>query len=95
MSHESVRHGETVFSEAGVSDSAEGRCRDTGIQLAAAPLDVPGIVFTISAAWHASLLHLCCTSNTQPLLGLLHLAQHNGGAEVQTKLLFGQCMCHG
>lgn len=43
MAHETARHGETVYSEAGVSNSAEGRCRDTGIQLAAAPPSVPGI----------------------------------------------------
>ena len=37
MHQDSVRHGETVFSEAGVSQSAEGRwSQDTGIQLAAA-----------------------------------------------------------
>ena len=43
---ETVRHGETVFSEAGISNSAEGRCRDTGIQLAAAPPSVPGTLLT-------------------------------------------------
>ncbi|KAL3153794.1 hypothetical protein ABBQ32_013378 [Trebouxia sp. C0010 RCD-2024] len=39
--YEDVRHGETVHSEAGVSDSVETRCRDTGIQLAANQLNVP------------------------------------------------------
>lgn len=39
--YEDNRHGETVHSEAGVSDSAETRCRDTGIQLAAGQTDVP------------------------------------------------------
>ena len=47
MAQESVRTGETVFSEAGISDSGEGRCRDTGIQLAAAPPSVPGTLMTI------------------------------------------------
>lgn len=43
MQQEAVRHGETVFAEAGVSQSADGRwCRDTGIQLAAAAPDTPG-----------------------------------------------------
>lgn len=46
MAEETVRHGETVFSEAGISNSAEGRCRDTGIQLAAAPPNVPGTLLT-------------------------------------------------
>ena len=41
-SYEGVRHGETVHSEAGVSDSFETRCHDTGIQLAADQLNVPG-----------------------------------------------------
>ena len=41
-SYEDVRHGETVHSEAGVSDSFETRCRDTGIQLAIDQLNVPG-----------------------------------------------------
>lgn len=40
--YEDVRYGETVHSEAGVSDSVETRCRDTGIQLAADQLNVPG-----------------------------------------------------
>ncbi len=43
MQQEAVRHGETVFAEAGVSQAADGRwCRDTGIQLAAAAPDTPG-----------------------------------------------------
>lgn len=53
MAHESVRHGETVYSEAGVSNSAEGRCRDTGIQLAAAPPpSVPGIFMAMDCTNH-------------------------------------------
>ena len=54
MAQENVRHGETVFSEAGVSDSGEGRCRDTGIQLAAAPPSVPGTFMTADCSV------LCC-----------------------------------
>ena len=43
MQQESVRHGETVFAEAGVSQAADARwCQDTGIQLAAAVSDTPG-----------------------------------------------------
>ncbi|KAL0023671.1 hypothetical protein WJX77_011852 [Trebouxia sp. C0004] len=42
MQQEAVRHGETVFAEAGVSQAADGLwCRDTGIQLAAAAPDTP------------------------------------------------------
>ncbi|DBA75980.1 TPA: hypothetical protein ACH3X2_008914 [Trebouxia sp. C0005] len=42
MQQEAVRHGETVFAEAGVSQAADDRwCRDTGIQLAAAAPDTP------------------------------------------------------
>lgn len=48
--YEDNRHGETVHSEAGVSDSAETRCRDTGIQLAAGQTDVPGIVLQTAVA---------------------------------------------
>ncbi len=43
MQQEAVRHGETVFAEAGVSQAADGRwCSDTGIELAAAAPDTPG-----------------------------------------------------
>ena len=67
MSHETVRHGETVYSEAGVSNSAESRYQDTGIQLAAAPPPyVPGIFTTVDCTvvcWLRLLprLCICCT----------------------------------
>ena len=50
MAQENVRHGETVFSEAGISNSGEVRCQDTGIQLAAAPPSVPGTLLTTVCA---------------------------------------------
>ena len=50
MAQENVRHGETVFSEAGISNSGEDRCQDTGIQLAAAPPSVPGTLLSTVCA---------------------------------------------
>ena len=57
MQQEAVRHGETVFAEAGVSQAADGRwCSDTGIQLAAAAPDTPGSAVSLhTTCWHRTI----------------------------------------
>lgn len=77
--YEDVRHGETVHSEAGVSDSVETRCRDTGIQLAANQLNVPGNLVQIIVAFPSSCSCVIVNSITiglPPLEKVAQLASH-------------------
>lgn len=95
MQQDAARHGETVFSEAGVSQSADGRwSSDTGIQLAAAQAEAegeqlarPGLstpqfmgaVCIRKSDRSSDMLHTVLTSASLPAVCLSSLAEKSQG----------------